>query len=55
LVRAAFRQGVLVGLLLTAAQAATAAGYASGWLQSSRLARAFRRRDGTRRSHTDGG
>ena len=35
LLRAGFRQGVAVGLLLIAAQAATAAGYASGWFQSS--------------------
>jgi glycosyltransferase involved in cell wall biosynthesis len=38
LLRAGFRQSFAVGLLLTAAQAATAAGYASGWLQSSFLA-----------------
>lgn len=44
LVREGFRQGTRVGLLLIAAQLATAVGYAEGWWQDSDLATRITRR-----------
>jgi glycosyltransferase involved in cell wall biosynthesis len=46
LVREGFRHGARVGLLLAAAQSATALGYAGGWWEASAVGRTINRRRG---------
>jgi glycosyltransferase involved in cell wall biosynthesis len=55
LLREGFRQGAQVGLLLAAAQVATAVGYAEGWWEDSDLAARVRRRRRNGDARADGG
>jgi glycosyltransferase involved in cell wall biosynthesis len=55
LLREGFRQGAGVGLLLVAAQVATAVGYAEGWWEDSELAARITRRRPNGGARADGG